>query len=529
MLCVTIGRTRHKHMIAEYQHLADIGADLVELRLDYIGRAVNLGRLMADRRLPVVVTCRRKEDGGRWEKSEQERLMLLRSAIATGVDFVDLEEDIAAIIPRYGRTKRIVSLHNFEFTPPNLEAIHARLAALDADVVKIATMANSFTDSIRMLKLMRQAKVPTIGICMGELGSITRVMSLCYGAPFTYTSLTTERKIAPGQISFDTMKNLYRADKIDSNTKIFGVVADPVAHSLSPIIHNKAFISNQLNNCYLPFRIPPDELGLFVQWCREFGIGGLSVTIPHKETMLSYCHEVESAASGIGAVNTVVFNTDLATGYNTDFRAAMDCLNASLDRINIMGDDRLRGRGVLILGAGGVSRAIAYGLRQRGAIIAISSRSFERSENLAREFSCRALPWESRFDIRAGIIINGTPIGMHPNVDGTPYPKERLADLTRASSDSTIIFDTVYNPEQTLLVKDARALGCEVITGVDMFVRQASYQYKLFTGQEASSPTLRKALRDATSPVKYSDEEDEVKNSEAKEGSDTDTEHSDDD
>jgi 3-dehydroquinate dehydratase / shikimate dehydrogenase len=508
MLCVTIGRTRHKYMVAEYQYLSENGADLVEMRMDYIGRAIDLRRLLGDRRAPILVTCRRREDGGRWDKTEHERLTILRSAIAAGVDYVDLEEDIAASIPRYGKTKRIVSLHNFEETPADLEEIHARLAALDADVVKIATMANSFADSIRMLRLLKKVKVPTIALCMGELGTVTRILGPAFGSPFTYTTMSNDRKIAPGQITFDMMKRVFRAHMIDTETKIFGVVADPVAHSLSPLIHNAAFAHDKLNCRYLPFRIPPDELKLFVKWCQESGVGGLSITIPHKETMLDLLDEAESAATGIKAVNTAIFNGELISGYNTDYRAAMDCINAALDKQNAVGEDRLRGRGVLILGAGGVSRAIAYGLRQRGALVAISSRSLERSENLARELNCRALPWEARYDIKPGIIVNGTPIGMHPNVDDTPYAKDKLALLMK-TSDSVIVFDTVYNPEQTLLVKDANNLGAMVVSGVDMFVRQAAYQYKLFTGRTPPIEVMRKTLRVATSPIKYREEDEE--------------------
>ncbi len=495
MICVTIGRTRHTHMIAEYQHLGENGAQLVEMRLDYVGRAVDLKRLLAKRYCPVVITCRRREDGGRWEKTEEERQMLLRSAIASGVDFVDLEEDIAAKIPRYGKTKRIVSLHNFEETPADLEEVHARLAAVDADIVKIATMANSFTDTIRMLRLMSSVKVPTIGICMGDIGMPTRILCVRYGAPFTYTAFSSDRRIAPGQITWTTMRDLYRPDEITEETKLFGVVADPVAHSLSPLLHNTSFADDKLDCRYLPFRIPPDELGLFMAWCKESKIGGLSVTIPHKEAMLSYIQAAEAAVNGIGALNTVVFRDGEAHGYNTDYRAAMDSI---LERVgnDTAGADALRGRGVLILGAGGVARAIAYGLRQRGALVAISSRTQERAEALARETGARALPWNSRYDIQPGILINGTPIGMHPEVDDSPYAKEKL-------NDRMLVFDTVYNPEQTLLVKNAREVGCQVITGVEMFVRQAAYQYKLFTGLAPKPDLLRKTLKIATSPVKF--------------------------
>lgn len=503
MLCVTIGRSRHKAMIAEYNHLAENGAELVEMRLDYIGRHIDLTRLLANRKCPIVITCRRREDGGRWEKTEAERLMILRSAIASGVDFVDLEEDIARSIPRYGQTKRIVSMHNFERTPEDLDEIHARLAALDADVIKIATMANSFTDCIRMLRLVASAKVPTIGLCMGDMGAITRILALKYGAPFTYTTLTSERRIAPGQITFNTMRDVYRPSEITDETQLFGVVADPVAHSLSPQIHNAAFHHDQLDCRYLPFRIPPDELPLFTQWCKDFGIGGLSVTIPHKEAMLELVDEAESASTGIGAINTVSFKNSIATGYNTDYRAAMDCLTEALKTQNTLQnkecreEDLFRGRGVLLLGAGGVAHAIGYGLRQRGAIVAIASRTQERAEKLASAIGGRALPWSARHDIRVGMLVNCTPIGMHPDLDSTPY------DASKFDAD-TIVFDTVYNPEQTVLVKDAKKAGCFVVNGLDMFVRQAAYQYKLFTGLEPPVKLMRETIKRITSWTNFS-------------------------
>jgi len=167
ILCVTVGRGRHRHLIAEHKHLAEQGCKLVELRLDYLMTPPNLKRLLAERPCPVIVTARREKDGGRWIKSEEERLMLLRQAIAAGVEYVDLEEDIAASIPRFGNTKRIISYHNFQETPEDLTHLHARLSNLNADVVKIATMAHSPHDNLRLMRLMRTSRVPTVAICMG--------------------------------------------------------------------------------------------------------------------------------------------------------------------------------------------------------------------------------------------------------------------------------------------------------------------------------------------------------------------------
>lgn len=496
MICVTIGRRRHTHLIAEYQRLAEQGAQLVELRLDYVGRTVDLKRLMANRPVPMVITCRRKEDGGRWERSEEERLMLLRSAIASGAEYVDLEEDVAQKIPRYGKTKRIVSLHDFNETPGDLEGIHERLSRLDADVVKIATMANSFADTIRMLRLMESVNSPTIGICMGEIGMPTRILAMRYGSPFTYAAFRDDRQVAPGLIVWEAMRDVYRVDSITNKTRLFGVVAEPVAHSYSPLLHNAAFAADNLDFRYLPFRIPPDELELFMAWCREEKIGGLSVTIPHKESMLGLVEQAEAAVNGIGALNTVVFRDGESTGYNTDYRGAMDSIFDRLTAQERDSEEVLKGRIVLVLGAGGVARAITYGLRTRGAMIAVSSRTLERAERLTREVNARAVPWEERYEIKPDIIVNCTPVGMHPNLDETPYDQNKL-------NYSMLVFDTVYNPEQTMLVKAAREVGCRVITGVDMFVRQAALQYKLFTGLEPNDELLRSTLKVAISPTNY--------------------------
>jgi 3-dehydroquinate dehydratase / shikimate dehydrogenase len=501
MLCVTVARTRHKHTIAEHQQVADLGAKLVELRLDYIGRSIDLSRLLKNRPTPVVITCRRREDGGRWEKTEEERLMLLRSAIAMGVEYVDLEEDTAVKIPRYGKTKRIVSIHNFEGTPDDLEAVHARLTTYDADIVKVAAQANSFRDTARMLDLMRNAQVPTIGISMGDFGTPTRVLGCRYGGPFTYCVFNADRRVAPGQLSFDQMKSIYRADTIKASTRLFGVVADPVAHSYSPLIHNAAFHAHDLDCRYLPFRVAPEDLDFFLSWCRKEQIGGLSVTIPHKQSILPRLTQAESAAHGIGACNTVIISGEELIGYNTDYRAAMDCLNEAFSKFKNP-TNGFEKASALILGAGGVSRAIGYGLAQRGAAVTITSRSPDAAQDLARQLNGKAIAWSERHAIVPDILVNGTPVGMFPEMDESPFHTSQLHG-------ETLVFDTIYNPEQTLFIKGAKASQCPIITGLQMFVRQAAYQYRLFTGKEPPIAVMVKTIKKAISPLNYQDLEED--------------------
>lgn len=488
IICVSVGRGRHRHLIAEHQHLAQNGAKLVELRLDCIQTKPNLSRLLADKPCPVIITVRRLKDGGHWQHSETDRVMLLRQAIAAGVDYVDLEEDVAASIPRFGKTKRIVSLHNFQETPKDLSEIHSRLAGLNADIVKIATMANSPLDNIAMLSLVKNAKVPTVGICMGDMGTPSRILTGKFGAPFSFASFHAERTLAPGQLSFEQMKDIYNYEQINADTEVYGVIADPVGHSLSPLIHNAGFRNLNLNKVYVPFRVPREMLGPFIRQCETLGIHGLSVTIPHKEEILKYLKKTDDATKEIGACNTVVFRSGETLGLNTDYTAAMGAIDKVFGGTETA--HGLAGKVALVLGAGGVSRAIAWGLKRRGVDVVITSRTNEKAEELARKLGCRSVSWAMRHSLTPRLIVNGTPLGMHPNVNETPYEAHYLRE-------GVVVFDTVYNPEQTLLIKNARDVDCTTITGVDMFVGQAALQFRHFTGQDLQHEPLRQVVRRA--------------------------------
>jgi len=411
------------------------------------------------------------------------------------VEYVDLEEDVAGQIPRFGKTRRIISMHDFRKTPDDLEAIHQRLSQLDPDVIKICTMANNPGDNLRMLRLVAKSRLPTVGLCMGEMGIPSRILAGRFGAPFTYATFSDERAMAPGQLSFEQMKDVYHYDQIDRETDVYGVIADPVGHSLSPLIHNAAFQHLKLNKVYVPIRVPRESLSEFMDEAPELGIKGLSVTIPHKEAVLDKLTQPDEAVRGIGAANTVVFDGDQRLGFNTDYQAAMDSLEAALETAD-EGPASLEGKTALVLGAGGVGKAIAFGLIRRGAKLVLTDGVPERAQELAERFECRAIDWSLRHTVSADVLVNCTPVGMHPDVDETPYDKHHLRP-------GMIVFDVVYNPENTLFIKDARNRNCKVITGVEMFVRQACLQFKLFTGHDGPADLMREVLKRATAAARY--------------------------
>jgi 3-dehydroquinate dehydratase/shikimate dehydrogenase len=328
---------------------------------------------------------------------------------------------------------------------------------------------------------------------MGEIGVATRILAGKFGAPFTYATFQHERKLAPGQLSFRQMRDVYRYDQLGPETEIYGVMADPIAHNLSPIVHNAAFHAAGLNKVLIPFRVPQDDLPAFLEAARELDLKGLCVTVPHKEEIVRYLTQADGAVRAIGSTNTVVMQDQAIVGFNTDARAFNECLDNVFPEYER--GQGIWGKSALVLGAGGVSKAIISALLRREAEVAISSRTYDKAGMLAERFKCRAVQWHERTNVEADIIINATPIGMHPNVDETPFDRSYLQR-------TMIVFDTVYNPEQTLLVKHAREQGCRVVTGVDMFVRQAALQYEHFTTMAAPEEVMRAELKRAIGAAK---------------------------
>lgn len=499
-ICVVIGRTRHKMLQIEIQEAAKRGAQMIELRLDFLAKAPDLKRMLATKPCPMVATVRRPADGGRYAGDEEERQMLLRQAIVGGFDWVDLETDVADEIRRFKDVKRIVSYHNMREVPEDLEAIHDKMCKQDADVVKLAVTAQNPLDNLRVLKLVQGARKPTIAFCMGDLGGPSRILGAKYGAPFTYAAFNKERGIAPGMPSYDDLKKVYRYPEIDAETKVYGVIGDPVGHSLSPLIQNTAFRESGINAVYVPFRVPRGHLEEFIKSFDTLPIEGYSVTIPHKEAAASFATHRDPSVTLTQAANTLVRGEDGFTAYNTDYQAARDsllaCMPVGLDGL----PPTLNSRAVLILGAGGVARAIANALHREGSMITISNRTGERSQRLAEEVGCRAVDWPARHSVVCELLINCTSVGMTPKMDENPIHNSFLKP-------GLIVMDTIYTPEHTMLIKEAKSRGAHTITGIDMFVRQAALQFQLFTGKDAPLELMRKVVREALSPVTVREDE----------------------
>ena len=501
MICVSVLGPTVEALRAK-MHAAAEEADIIELRLDSIGGPVersDLENLLNDAPRPVIVTCRSPSEGGLFRGSEKQRVRILQEAIHLGATYVDVELASVGAIRREPGTRLIVSVHDLEGTPPDLARIHREILAAGADIAKIATTATTITDNLRIFELLVTATTPTIALCMGERGRISRILGRKFGAILTYACLEPGEEAAPGQVPAADLRTLYRYRTIDQHTEIYGVIGNPVAHSLSPAVHNAAFDERGVNAVYVPFLV--EDVVEFVEAFREIGVKGYSVTLPHKERVIEALDEVEPAAERIGAVNTVVREDGRLKGLNADYGAALTCLERALARSATAKASRggrrrsrsspLAGRRVAVVGAGGVARTIAFAVADRGAEVGIFNRTPARARRLAADVGDHASAHRLK-DLTAAdydILVNATPVGMTPEVDATPVPAEALRP-------GTLVFDTIYTPIETRLLREARAAGCRTISGLEMFLAQAVRQFQVWTGTRAPVGVMRRVLKE---------------------------------
>ncbi|NLZ05368.1 MAG: type I 3-dehydroquinate dehydratase [Phycisphaerae bacterium] len=496
------------------------GAEMLELRMDYLeGLSPDLARevlrrtrAVAGASVPLIVTCRDPREGGAVDYPESLRLEVLTAALREGAEFVDVEfvnfrksafgHRIESALASSPKGRLILSAHDFAKPFGDLRRLHRDIVqAFPAAVPKLVHTARHINDCFQALDLLHEADRNGIVLCMGQAGLISRVLTKKLGGLATFASLDEASGTAPGQVTLDAFKRLYHHDSIDRGTTLFGVIADPVGHSLSPAIHNACLADKRINGVYLPLLVQGgrEELFAFLDnvlarpW---LDFRGFSVTIPHKHSALDYVRQkgglVEPLAEQIGAANTLVLDSRATSDErrlcvcNTDYAGALDAIADGMG----ISREGFRDMPVVVVGAGGVSRAIVAGLTDAGAKVTVYNRTVERAEQLAADFACACAGLDALSHLDARLLVNCTSIGMHPKIDATPVPPEVLKP-------GMAVFDTVYNPAETLLLKHAKAAGAKTIDGLAMFVNQALAQFRLFTGQPANPTLMRGVVLDS--------------------------------
>ena len=446
--------------------------DLVEVRIDHI-RDLDLEKLLASPRPRVIITNRRWDEGGKFRGEAKQQALILSRALDLGAEYVDIElrwglTFFKKFLENYNRQRLICSSHNFQRTPKNLSAVYHRCRKTRAGIIKLATMANGISDNNIMFGVLQQARKdrqPIIGICMGEYGEATRIIGGKIGSLLTFGGTGASSKTGPGQLTVSELKTIFHVENISARTRIFGLIGNPVKQSRGIYFHNKRFHETKLDAVYLNFLV--DDLSKF--WNTFAGlVTGLSVTMPLKERIIPFLDSIDPDVASLRSINTVIKKKNTCTGYNTDYMALVDLLKRRTS---------LKGNHVLILGTGGTARAMICAAVSRGDVVTVLGRSHKKAESLAREFSCQ---WDFLENIclhRCDILMNATSVGMAGNNSSSNslVPKNFL-------NRKMIVLDAVYTPPITTLVRHARTTGCSVITGQELFERQASIQSQLFMG-----------------------------------------------
>jgi len=483
MICVSITAPTDEEVCEVLKQAAEV-ADLAEIRLDFMTEEPDLEAILADKPCPVICTNRPVREGGRRSGCERERVALLEQAAALGVDYVDIEVDSAHLLGDIGDAKRIISYHNFAETPDDMEAILGEMKEKGADVAKFATHANRLADNATMLELVQSADIPIIGVCMGGLGVATRILTCKFGGLLTFATIAPGTESAPGQIPAAEMRDFYRVHQHGPDTRIYGVIGNPIGHSMSPAIFNAAFRALDMDAVYLAFRV--DDVADFVETFRRIGMLGCSVTIPHKQNIMPFMDEMDDLVKRVDAMNTVAKQGDKLFGTNTDLLAAISGIEEALETKGTPGID---GKSAIMIGAGGAGRAIAFGLVDRGVKLTIVNRTASKAEALAAELGCEWRPLDDLPALSADIIVNSTSVGMHPNEDTSPAPADMLQE-------GMVVFDAVYNPIETKLLSDAKARGGITVNGFDMFVKQAAAQFELWFDQPAPRDVMGQVIQE---------------------------------
>jgi 3-dehydroquinate dehydratase/shikimate dehydrogenase len=472
LLCVTVAAATTADLIRQRDCVDQ--ADLIELRLDTLAD-VDVAAALSGRRRPVIVTCRPTWEGGHFTGSEEERQRLLRMAVELRADYIDVEWQAAfakELLALTGGRRFVVSSHDFTGVPADLDDRVRAMRATGAEVVKLAVKASRLSDCLPLMDVgatMGQDGNLVV-IAMGERGLASRVLPSRFQSAWTYAGPIE----GVGQIGAGTLIDDYHFRRLGESTEVYGLVGSPIAYSVSPAMHNAAFGAATLDAVYLP--LPAADADDFVTFARAVGLKGASVTIPFKVPLFDRVDEVYPVARRVGAINTIREVDGRWLGGNTDVEGFLV---------------PLRERGIstpgmraTILGAGGSARAVAVGLSPICSEVTVCARDESRARDVASIVPARAARWPPEpgsWDL----LVNCTPIGMHPHVDETPVPAERLT--------GRLVYDLVYNPTTTRLLREAASVGCDTIGGLEMLVAQAHEQFRWWTGARPLPGVMRAA------------------------------------
>jgi len=499
-ICVPVAVNRVAEITPAIDRAASV-ADLIELRLDYLSEdelatfGGSVDTLLDSSPVPLILTLRPADEGGRSNLDLARRLAFWSNLPKRSDCNFDLElsiaERLAGKLTDFDWARVICSHHDFASVPSDLKEIYRRMEATPAGILKIAVMAKDAIDCLPVFEILNTGNVrnrETIAIAMGEAGIMTRILGPSHGSFLTYGPTDSAKGTAPGQITAEQLRDCYRIDRIDEATEVFGLVGRPVSHSISPQIHNALMREASLNSVYIPFEVGDVDsfFGRMVHACSretDLNMRGLSVTAPHKVSVMKHLDWIHDSAKGIGAVNTIVIKGRELQGYNTDADGFVAPLRERFGSLK-----KLR---CAIIGAGGAARAALWALGKEGAAATLFVRDQKKAQATADSLGAE-IESVSGADFKDfDLVVNATPAGTRGEFE---YQSPAKAGQLR---NVRLVYDLVYNPLETPLLREARSAGCETLGGLEMLLAQAAVQFNLWTGKKAEPKVARAAATEA--------------------------------
>ncbi len=479
-ICVTLAGPTTAGVIDQMADLAGV-ADLFEVRGDLIGDLDLLTILRAKTR-PLLFTCRAASEGGGCADTDPSRRQRLLEATKRGYDYVDVElrSGLVEVMMEKAGRGLVISYHDLEGTPADLFGLYAQACEKGADVVKLAVTPGSVADVGRLLACARRAAqgggAPLLALAMGPLGIASRILAGRYGAPFTFAAPASGQEAAAGQLPAAEMADQYRVRDLSPATRVYGILGSQVTASVSPRLYNAAFAARGLDAVHVPLQA--EALSPFIESIPALELSGFNVTGPYKTEILPHLHEVEENAALCGSVDTVLVHDGQLRGSTTDGLGIT---------VPLRGRCELKGREVVILGGGGAARAAALALLRKGARVTVAARDVGQAELIAASVGSQAADLATIGSLGWDVLINATPVGSAPHTEKTLVPAERH----RAES---VVFDMVYDPPLTRLLREAIEAGCTVVQGTEMLVAGAAARFEAWTGNEAPVRVMDEAM-----------------------------------
>ncbi len=483
MICVTVTPTSRKLAKVDLLNAARYG-DIIELCLDHLAKEPDVKELIEGISKPIIISCRRKEDGGKWEGTEEQRIMLLRQAIVAGPDYIELDLETAPQIPRFGKVQRVISFTRLDRPEVDIDRIFDEAATANADVVKFTWPTPTIDDAWPLLVAVSQKRrLPIVGMGLGKAELTFSLLGQKYGSPWVYAALEQGMQAHPGQVTVFELIEQYAFRDIDKKTTFVAVAGFGPTQSATVRIFNAAFRSLNLPVRCLPLQV--GELKQLRKMLDTLKIRAIVASGDLASELAPLAQKIDEQDAKTGYVDLLLNKSDNWHGYNALWRSGLKALEAGLGS-SAEGKGRFEKLSIMVVGTGGSASALTYAITQKKGVVSICAQNDQIAKRVAGEFGCRFVPYQNMYSTLVDVIVIADPnlrCGMlQGQINGSLF-----------KSGMTIL-DVTNPPQEHELATEAKARGCRVIDPNSIFLEIVRAQFKAITGQELPAAAIEEGL-----------------------------------